>query len=488
MDEKKDKPSAVMVRVARALAGLDQGELAERAAMHASQISDYERGEVTPERPQLERIAAAARRRLGFLESVVQADRELDGRSGEPFEPNRLPELETGLGLGPEAGRRAAAAMAPALCGLGGATAVPAVPSAEERPLGLALWLRLEPHSADGRRLLAETLPSFGSWPLVEILCEASADEASATAGEALDLARLAVQVAERVPGNEGWRERVCGYAGLFLANAIRVANQPQSAEITMRRARGRFDFGAADDPGLLSEVRALDLEASLFKDQRMFRQALEHHDRAEALEGDGSLRGRLLLNRASTLEQKGDPAAAVATLNEAAPWVEASGSLRERFGRRFNLATNLLHLDRPAEAEALLPEIRSLARELGKELDLLRVDWLAAWICAASGRTAEALALYPPVRRAFAERGLALDAALVGLEEAALLLSEGRGSEVRTMVREMRQTFESAQLHREAHVALKLFLDAVVQDTATAALARQAARDLARRPHVPMG
>lgn len=486
MDEKKDAPSAAIVRVARALAGLPQGDLAERASMHPSQISDYERGEVTPEPAQLERIAAGARRSLRFLESVVQADRELAGRSGGDFGPNLGPEL--GPEWGPEAGRRAAAAMAPALSGLNGATGEPAEPCAEDRPPGLALWRRLEPRSAEERRLLIETLPSFRSWALVEILCEISENEASANAREALDLARLAVQVAERVPGGDGWRERVCGYAGLFLANAIRVANQLQSAEITLRLARERFDRGAADDPGLLSEVRALDLEASLFKDQRKFRQALEHHDRAQALEGEGPLRGRLLLKRASTLEQKGDPEAAVATLREAAPWVEASGSPRERFGLRFNLATNLLHLERPAEAEALLPEIRSLAGELGNDLDDLRVDWLAAWICAASGRTAEALARYPAVRRAFAERNLDLDAALVGLEEAALLLSEGRGSEVRTMVFEMRKTFESEQLHGEAHVALKLFLDAVVQDTATAALARQAAQSLSRRPHDPIG
>ncbi|HEV7672782.1 MAG TPA: helix-turn-helix domain-containing protein [Thermoanaerobaculia bacterium] len=486
MDEKRDAPSAVIVRVARALAGLPQGELAERASMYPSQISDYERGEVTPEPAQLERIAVGARRPLRFLESVVQADRELAGREGGNFGPDLLPEF--GPELGPEAGRRAAAAMAPALSGLRGATAEPAEPCAEDRPAGLALWRRLEPRSADERRLLVETLPSFRSWPLVEILCDVSENEASAAAREALDLARLAVQVAERVPGGEGWRERVAGYAGVFLANAIRVANQPLSAELTLRRAREQFDRGAADDPGLLSEVRVLDREASLFKDQRKFRQALEHHDRALALEGEGPLRGRLLLNRASTLEQKGDPEAAVATLREAAPLIDASDEIRPRCVLRFNLATNLLHLDRPAEAEALLPEIRSLAGELGNDLDHLRVDWLEAWICAASGRTAEALALYPAVRRAFADRDLALDAALVGLEEAALLLGQGRGAEVRTMVFEMRKTFESEQLHREAHVALKLFLDAVGQDTATAALARQAARDLSRRPHDPIG
>ncbi|MEP7009074.1 MAG: helix-turn-helix domain-containing protein [Acidobacteriota bacterium] len=483
MAEKSQAVESAIVRVARALANLNQGELAERAGMHASQISDYERGEVTPERPQLERIAAAARRSLSFLESVVQADRELAQGDGGP---GIGPDL--GPTLGSEAGRRAAAAMVPALSGLGGGTAEPAGPRAEDRLPALALWKRLEPRSAEERRLLVETLPSFHAWALVEILCHLSEVKASATACEALDLARLAVQLAEQVPGGEGWRERVCGYAGVFLANAIRVANQPHGAEITLRRARGRFDRGAADDPGLLSEVRVLDREASLSRDQRRFSAAFERHDRAQALEGEGPLRGRLLINRATTLAQKGDPEAAVATLREAAPLIEAIGDLRPRCVLRFNLATNLLHLDRPAEAETLLPEIRSLAGELGNDLDRLRVDWLEAWICAASGRTAEALARYPDVRKAFADLNLHLDAALVGLDEAALLLGEGRGAEVRSMVFEMRKTFESEQLHREAHVSLKLFLAAAVQETATAALARQAARDLARRPHDPIG
>ncbi|MEP7011687.1 MAG: helix-turn-helix domain-containing protein [Acidobacteriota bacterium] len=470
-----DALEAVMVRLARALAGLQQRELAEQASMHPGQVSDYERGEVTPLPAQLERIAGAVHRPLRFLESVAQADRELYGRSCGGF----------GTEFGAEAGRRAAAAMVPALMSLCAEPLEPTMPRAEERLPALDLWRRLEPCTPAERRLLIETLPGFHSWALVEILCHESENAASATARDALDLAQLAVRTAELVSGGDPWRDRVSGYAGIFLGNATRVGNLPQSADTTMRRARERFDRGAADDPGLFSEVRVLDLEASLFRDQRKFKRALETHDRAQELEGDGPLRGRLLLKRATTLEQKGDPEAAVATLREAAPLVDAGNEIRPRCVLRFSLATNLLHLGRPAEAEALLPEIRTLAGELGNDLDRLRVDWLEAWICAASGRTAEALARYPAVRRAFADRDLALDAALVGLEEAALLLAQGRGAEVRAMVREMRKTFESEKLHREAHMSLRLFLDAVVQDTATAALARKAAEELSRRPRL---
>jgi pimeloyl-ACP methyl ester carboxylesterase len=64
-----------------------------------------------------------------------------------------------------------------------------------------------------------------------------------------------------------------------------------------------------------------------------------------------------------------------------------------------FNLATNLCHLDRHAEAALLLPEVRQMAEALRKGLDQLRVDWLEGRIAAGLGRPAAALAAFARVR-----------------------------------------------------------------------------------------
>lgn len=151
--------------------------------------------------------------------------------------------------------------------------------------------------------------------------------------------------------------------------------------------------------------------------------------------------------------------------------------------GPRDDSAKGFTELCRPEDHAASVDRSGSLTMDEKKDAPsaaIVRVGRALAGL--SQGELAERASIHPS-QRAFADRDLPLDAALVGLEEAALLLSEGRGAEVRSMVFEMRKTFESEQLHREAHVALKLFLDAAVQETATAALARQAARGLAKRP-----
>ena len=50
-------------------------------------------------------------------------------------------------------------------------------------------------------------------------------------------------------------------------------------------------------------------------------------------------------------------------------------------------MAVDLCHLERYAEAAALLPRVRELAIEQANELDLLRLVWLEARIDAGQGR-----------------------------------------------------------------------------------------------------
>lgn len=49
------------IREARKAAGLNQGELAEKLGLPQSQVSDWERGEVTPSVPSLVKIAPCLR-------------------------------------------------------------------------------------------------------------------------------------------------------------------------------------------------------------------------------------------------------------------------------------------------------------------------------------------------------------------------------------------------------------------------------------------
>ena len=100
---------------------------------------------------------------------------------------------------------------------------------------------------------------------------------------DALELANLALSIAERVPGAEGWRSRLKGYCWAHVGNARRVANDFSGADEAFARAWDFWRAGAGSGPELLAEWRLLDLEASLRRAERRFQAALELLDKAQA-------------------------------------------------------------------------------------------------------------------------------------------------------------------------------------------------------------
>src|SRR3954451_12757576 len=87
------------------------------------------------------------------------------------------------------------------------------------------LWARLKPATRQDRREAVATLPEFQSWALAELVCEASTRAAAHKPEDALDLADLALFIAKRVEGGEGWRSRLEAYCWAHIGNARRVAN-----------------------------------------------------------------------------------------------------------------------------------------------------------------------------------------------------------------------------------------------------------------------
>jgi hypothetical protein len=153
---------------------------------------------------------------------------------------------------------------------------------------------------------------------------------------------------------------------------------------------------------------------------------------------------------------------------------------------QRFNLAVNLCHLERHAEAQPLVVEARELAIALRNEIDLLRVLWLEARVAAGLDRREEAIVAFRQVRQDFAAREMPYDAALATLDLAVLLLERNESSEVWVLAGEMVAIFESLEVHREALAAARVFWRAVEQETATAELGRRLVRFLERARDEP--
>jgi tetratricopeptide (TPR) repeat protein len=338
----------------------------------------------------------------------------------------------------------------------------------EDRRRAAELWERLKGRSNSARTALVEEDAVYQIWALVEKLSAESVRAAASDAVLALELAELALRVAERVPGEAAWRSLLAGYAWAHIANARRVAGALPAAEEAFRSAWQHWRAGSAADVGLLDGSRLLDLEASLLRARRKLPAALERLDQALVFHPAGEGRGRILIKKGFTLEQNGDYAAAVKTLHEAEPWIDREREPRWYFAQRFNLAVSLCHLAFYEDAEAILPELRAYAGSGNRGCDPVRLRWLAGRVDAGRGRRAEAVAALSWVRAEFHARERSYDEALAGMELAGLYLEEGRTAEVKGLVLLMEPIFRDQGVHAEAQKALELFRKAVELETLT--------------------
>jgi tetratricopeptide (TPR) repeat protein len=332
----------------------------------------------------------------------------------------------------------------------------------------------LKSASPKDRESLLAIFPEFRSWAVAERLSHDSARAAAHRVDVAQELAELALAVARRVPG-EAQRARTEGYSTGFLANVRRVATEfDEGSEVFVEMWKlWRDGEAAASLP--LSESRLLDLEASLRREQHQFPEALERLHRAlELCDGGPLAAGRILLKKEQVLDQMGARQEALEALREAAPLIEAAGDRHLLFTLRFKVVKHLCHEERYEAAASLLPAVREMAVEQGRQLELLRVLWLSSKISAGQGRVAEAMAGLVQVVRDFTDLPLPYEAALAALDLAVLYLDAGRTSEVKALAKAMGWIFKAKGITREALAALSCFCEAAQQETATVALAKQ--------------
>ncbi len=475
-------PLSLALTVLRSSKGWSQKELSQAAGLPRGMISDYEMGR-----------RALSPRKLEAFAAILGVDADEMELALLPARSLRPAEEALGPPLGPTAEeqeriertvarviRRSADVAREELTRSLRETGV-----RRDREDAEAFWQRLKTYPPEEQRFLVQNARSLRTWALSEKLCAESARAAAADAGRATELADLALAVAAQAPGPAGWRSRLQGYAWAFVANARRVANDLPEAERAFSRAWQLWTACSPEEEGPLAEWRLFDLESSLRRAQRRLPEALELLDRA-LLRQSGEAEGRILLNKAFTLEQMGDYEGAITALKRAA--ATAGGRKEPRFlcVLRFNLAVNLCHLGRHAEAEKLLPDIRSLAVRLGNGLDLVRALWLEGRIAAGLDQRDKAVSALQRVREDFTSRGMAYDVALATLELAVLFLEEGRAEKVQNLARQMAPIFKSQGVHREALAALRLFQEAAEQNAATVELARRLVRYLQRARHEP--
>ena len=358
---------------------------------------------------------------------------------------------------------------------------------------------------AEAPRLLRELLPldpeerlarvhadrRFVSWGLCELLVRRSCQTAPEQASEAVHLADLAVQVADRIPGGElfeePWVYQLRGLAWAGLGNAIRVQGDLSEAEGGFDMADSWWGAGTVGTEDALGyEPVFWDLKASLRMAQRRFPEALKLLDDAVELFLNGEhrdlhLAGRSLISKAAVHIEMGESRSAIQALKKANGLIDPEREPRLLLCVRHNLVDNLSKAGRYQEASDLLPELKALAAEHGSRLDGLRLDWVEGRVAAGLDHHEQARALLAGVRQRFLADGNVYEAALATLDLVIPCLKEGKTAEVRELAEEMVSVFHEHDVSREALAALLLFQEAARRETATAELAREVAASLSR-------
>ena len=359
------------------------------------------------------------------------------------------------------------------------------------RSMAWDLWKTLESLSFEEQLRLVEEREEYRSWGLVELLARVSSAAGPKDASRAVDLASLAVEVAKRLgewqPCEKEWLFELRAYAFAHLASAYRISGNMREAEKAQRRADGWWKEGAESMGDILGyEPEILSLKASLRKDQRRFEEALALLDQVVGiyLAGDPEtqdfhLAGRTFVLKAKTFEEMGNLEEALAVLREASPLIDPERDPRLLLCAQHNLLDYLSKLGRPDEAKAMLPRVWKLSRDLGNELDIVRLTWTEGLVSAELAENERAVALLLSARDEFVARGMGYDAALVSLNLALMYVKEGRMAAVAELAQEMISIFEAQDIHREALAALAVFNQAALHERASVELVQRVTRYL---------
>lgn len=324
---------------------------------------------------------------------------------------------------------------------------------------------------------LVRESPRYRTWALCELLLDACREWGFEEPSRALELARLGVEVAERLGLQTYGEARVNDLrarAWACQANAERILTDFRAAEKSFAQAERLLRDGTGDP---LELAGLLLLKSSLVGHQQRFPEAYRMLDRVIRIGrrcGDPHLCGKALVAKGFFATMANDPEASLRFLAEGISLVDAAAEPRLLVAARHNLIVGLTSTDRHPEALSLLEHTRPLYELLGDRMNLIRLDWLEGTIARAQGDFDRAEALLLKARAQLVERELDYDAALLSLDLAEIYAQQGRCAEMRRLAEEMLPIFRSREIHREAVSALIVFQKAASMERVTLGLVQE--------------
>jgi tetratricopeptide (TPR) repeat protein len=326
---------------------------------------------------------------------------------------------------------------------------------------GRLAWSELEGMPAAERLNAVKTDPRFHRFGVFQAALEAARREAQRTPRAAMEVAHLAMALAERVdpeiqsshPLRFDWR----GEALLALAHAKRTAGDFPGAKSALNLAEDAFLQGTEDE----TERAMLQVQkARLSTDLGDFEKAVEQLDVAATLfrrAGNRIAMGKVLLHQAVILRQI-EPARAITLAEEGSLLINRASEPRAELSSVYTRAYSHNELGNTDEAERLLESSRFLLARFDDTATRASLEWLAAKIRAQQGRTEEAERRLREVRNLYLEADFPLEAVLSTVDLIELVASQGQTEEALSLAREILPVLQVLRLQRDI-IALRFLL-----------------------------
>lgn len=498
-----------VIAILREALDMSQSDLSRRSGVKRSSICEYEAGTTTPDASTLERLLRAMHFRWSALDLGGRFLERLFSECASTEPPGPRPDtsaLDTlvlearkasaGAAQVREASERLEELLAAARQGEEPAStngAAPAALNENREPCGAdrvparEIVGRMRRLTRDQQREELARAPAWCRWAICEALCYESQRVCGSKPVQALALAELALTAAETATGDDPWRAKLRSIAWAHIGNSLRAAGDDlRASDHAFAEADRHLEAAAGARTDLLEEGLVFALKASLRRAQRRFDESADLLRRATAVASGDTFRVQVLTSQAKLSEERGDLEEAIAILEGASGISLPADDARVTLCVRHNLADNLSKLDRFEEADALLPEVRTLSRKAGGELDRIRLRWTEGRVAAGLGGVEKGVQALTKVRGEFVSRGMGYDTALVSLELSTFYAAQGRTEEIKTLARHMVPIFRSQEIHREALAALVIFREAAEKERVSAEFANEILLYLRRARYNP--
>jgi tetratricopeptide (TPR) repeat protein len=297
---------------------------------------------------------------------------------------------------------------------------------------------------------------------------------------------RLAQREGNRDRYTPGQLNALLTRALLEKANAARLDHLYADARQTLAEALELLE-GESLEPSL--EGRYLDVEASLWMDQRQLGDALTLLDRLHRhyiTVGETHLAGRTLISKGIALHRDERPKEAVAAIREGLDRLDPERDPELYQSAKHNLLNALTDAGEFLEASEFFLQT-GLGQAFAEDpLNRLKLRWVEGQIFAGLGKLQRAETIFSDVKVEFIIRDREYLAAMVDLDLAAVLLRQNKVTEAEGVAEEALQIFEDLGVAREALRAVQTLREACRRRVATVGLVQEVISFLKRLENEP--